>query len=163
METLESELRRSLRYHRPLSVGMVDIDRFKRVNDDYGHLAGDAILKRVASRLKEGLRATDSIGRYGGEEFLFILPETELEEATIVAEKLRSSIADLTDLEEAPDLRITVSIGLAAVDHVGAGAPTANSLIQDADFALLDAKRTGRNRVIVGPTDRPPSAGSHTA
>lgn len=163
MEALDSELRRSLRYHRPLSVGMVDIDRFKRVNDDYGHLAGDAILKRVAGRLKEGLRATDSIGRYGGEEFLFILPETGLDEAWVVAEKLRSSIAGLTDLDEAPDLRITVSIGLATVDHFGTEAPTANSLIRDADFGLLDAKRTGRNRVIVGPTDRPSTAGSHTA
>jgi len=152
IETLGVELQRSLRYQRPLSVGMVDIDRFKRVNDSYGHLAGDAMLKHVADALKAGLRATDSIGRYGGEEFLFILPETDLEEGRIVAEKLRAAIGDLdSPLEEAPEARVTVSIGLAAIDHDDREDPSATKLIMEADKALLEAKRTGRNRVITGP------------
>jgi len=152
IEKLGAELQRSLRYERPLSVGMVDIDRFKRVNDSYGHLAGDALLKHVAHELKAGLRATDSIGRYGGEEFLFILPETELEEGRVVAEKLRTAIIDLASpLEEAPEARVTVSIGLAEVDLDDREGQTATKLILEADNALLEAKRTGRNRVITGP------------
>lgn len=164
MEVLDAELQRSLRYRRPLSVGMVDIDRFKRVNDQYGHLAGDTLLKHIAQELQNGLRTTDSIGRYGGEEFLFILPETELEEAWVVAEKLRGAIKNLTDLlDEAPDLQITVSIGLAAIDHNASKTPTATDLIQESDLGLLEAKRLGRNRVIAGSADRSPSAGTHSA
>ncbi len=152
MEKLGAELQRSLRYRRPLSVGMVDIDRFKRVNDSYGHLAGDAMLKHVAHELRAELRATDSIGRYGGEEFLFILPETDLDEGRVVAEKLRAAIDNLeSPLEEAPEARVTVSVGLATVDHDDSEVPSVNRLIRQADLALLEAKRAGRNRVITGP------------
>jgi diguanylate cyclase (GGDEF)-like protein len=152
IEKLTAELQRSSRYKRPLSVGMVDIDRFKRVNDNYGHLVGDAMLKHVAHTLKAELRATDSIGRYGGEEFLFILPETDIDEGSVVAEKLRAAIDNLeSPLEEAPDARVTVSVGLSAVDHDDTEAPTATKLILGADLALLEAKRAGRNRVITGP------------
>lgn len=159
IKVLETELQRTVRYKRPLSVGMVDIDRFKRVNDRHGHLAGDALLKHIAQELRDGLRATDSIGRYGGEEFLFLLPETEFEEALIVAEKLRVAIEGLTNvLDEAPDLRITVSIGLSTVDHDDPEEPTTTKLILEADLALLDAKRTGRNRVVAGPADGSPTA-----
>jgi len=151
IEALDTELQRSLRYHRPLSVGMVDIDRFKRVNDSLGHLAGDALLQRVAHALRDSLRATDSIGRYGGEEFLFFLPETEMNEAWVVAEKLRSAVEQLTNLhDDAPDLRVTVSVGVATVDHDQPESPTTTQLILEADCGLLEAKRTGRNRVIAG-------------
>lgn len=164
MKKLEAELQRSQRYRRPLSVGMADIDRFKRVNDRYGHLAGDTVLKQIASRLASGLRSTDLIGRYGGEEFLFILPETALEEALLVAEKLRTAIETLEcPLEEAPNLKITVSIGLAAVDHERDEPQTATQLIREADRGLLDAKRTGRNRVVIGFADENAAAGAGTA
>ena len=152
IEKLGVELQRSLRYHRPLSVGMVDIDRFKRVNDEYGHLAGDAMLKQVASTLEEHLRTTDAIGRYGGEEFLFILPESDLEEARLVAEKLRVAIEHLeSPVGEAPGATVTVSIGVASVDHADLEAISVTDLIAEADNALLEAKRSGRNRVVASP------------
>lgn len=152
LKNLAAELQRALRYGRPLAVGMVDIDFFKRVNDSFGHLTGDALLKQIARHLQEGLRATDSIGRYGGEEFLFVLPETSLDGALSVAEKLRSSIETLEHpIEESPALRITVSIGLAALDPGAETAPSLTDLIAEADSNLLIAKRTGRNRVVAGP------------
>jgi diguanylate cyclase (GGDEF)-like protein len=152
IDKLAAELQRSTRYGRPLSVGMVDIDHFKRINDSYGHLAGDALLKHVARELDNGLRTTDSIGRYGGEEFLFVLPETDLESAMVVAEKLRSAIDDMeSPLDDEPGARVTVSIGLASVDHEGCDEMTAEHMILLADQALLEAKRTGRNKVVSGP------------
>lgn len=152
VERLDDELQRARRYKRPLSVGMVDIDHFKRINDSFGHLAGDALLKHVAQELEAGLRATDAIGRYGGEEFLFVLPETEMEDAGFVAEKLRAAIDELeSPLDDAPDARVTVSIGLAAVDHEDPTGITGEKMILLADNALLEAKRAGRNRVISGP------------
>jgi len=152
IDKLVAELQRSTRYGRPLSVGMVDIDHFKRINDSYGHLAGDALLKHVARELDNGLRTTDSIGRYGGEEFLFVLPETDLESARVVAEKLRSAIDDMeSPLDDEPGARVTVSIGLASVDHEGCDEMTAEHMILLADQALLEAKRTGRNKVVSGP------------
>ncbi len=92
LEVLEKELQRAVRYGRPLTVGMADLDHFKQINDRYGHLTGDALLKRVAVALASGLRSADSVGRYGGEEFLFVLPETELEGAAVVAEKIRGLV-----------------------------------------------------------------------
>ena len=152
IDKLSAELQRSLRYRRPLSVGMVDIDRFKTVNDRFGHLAGDAMLKHVARELQSELRTTDSIGRYGGEEFLFILPETVLNEARIVAEKLRVAVEGLdSPVDEAPGARVTVSIGVASIDHEGIESITTIDLIAEADRALLEAKRSGRNRVVASP------------
>ena len=89
LEILDQELERADRYDRPLTVGMADLDHFKEVNDRYGHLAGDTLLKQVAEVLAGGLRSTDAVGRYGGEEFLIVLPETDLAGARVVADKLR--------------------------------------------------------------------------
>lgn len=162
MEILEAELQRAIRYGRPLSVGMVDIDRFKRVNDRYGHLAGDALLKHVANELKASLRKTDAIGRYGGEEFLFVLPETAIDEAVVVAEKLRRAIEHMASpLDEAPGLHLAVSVGLSCVDHEDTEPPTTTELILEADLGLLEAKKTGRNRVVVGSMKRSTAAGSN--
>ena len=149
LKTLVAELQRAERYARPLSVGMVDVDFFKSVNDSFGHLTGDALLKQIARRLQDGLRATDSIGRYGGEEFLFVLPETTLDGARKVAEKLRASIESLEQpIEEAPDLRVTVSIGIAAIGPEAGPTASLTELIATADANLLEAKRSGRNRVV---------------
>lgn len=149
LAALERELHRARRYRRPLTVGMVDIDFFKGVNDRYGHLAGDALLKRVARTLAEGLRSSDSIGRYGGEEFLFFLPETDLNGAVQVAEKLRRNVEEIRDaVESAPEARVTVSIGLSQLDHGDDRAANVLAMVDAADRSLLRAKRCGRNRVV---------------
>lgn len=153
LEALDIEIERASRYGRPLTVGMIDLDHFKKVNDTWGHLAGDAMLQRVAGEIKIYLRSTDQIGRYGGEEFLFFLPETDLEQGAQVAEKLRAALENLpSPVLEAPDLHITASIGLAALQVGAEPAPTAIDLIRAADNALLRGKDTGRNRVVVATT-----------
>ncbi|MCD4749328.1 MAG: diguanylate cyclase [Thermoanaerobaculales bacterium] len=150
LEALDGEINRASRYHRPLTVGMVDLDHFKRVNDSWGHLAGDAILQKVAGVLQENLRSTDRIGRYGGEEFLFILPETTMNEGLSVADKLRQALEDMNSpVEEASELRVTASIGLAELKHGdNEHPPGARDLIAAADSALLMAKHRGRNLVV---------------
>ncbi len=149
LEALDVEIERASRYERPLTVGMIDLDHFKAVNDTWGHLAGDAMLQRVATEIKNCLRSTDQIGRYGGEEFLFFLTETDLETGVRVAEKLRVSIENLpSPVFEAPDLHITASIGLTDLPEDFDSPPTATDLIRAADGALLQAKGAGRNRVV---------------
>jgi diguanylate cyclase (GGDEF)-like protein len=146
-EVLEKELHRALRYQRPLTIGMADLDHFKRVNDTHGHLAGDMLLKRVSVALAAGLRGTDSIGRYGGEEFLLVLPETVIDGATAVAEKVRHLVEETaTTMDDGSEVRLTISIGLASISDVQ-GPVTAASLLAVADRALYRAKEAGRNRV----------------
>jgi diguanylate cyclase (GGDEF)-like protein len=152
LATLDQELERAVRYQRPLSVGMADLDHFKRVNDTHGHLTGDALLKRVAQTLASGLRSTDALGRYGGEEFFFVLPETDLDGAAQVAEKLRRNVELLQDpVEGAEGLSVTISIGLAELTAGGITPVTGEALIAAADRKLLEAKRAGRNRVMPDP------------
>lgn len=151
LDALEREVQRADRYRRPLTVGMADIDRFKSVNDLHGHLAGDALLKRVAHTLKATLRSSDAIGRYGGEEFLFFLPETDLAGGVSVAEKLRHSVEALRDpVEGAEGMRVTISVGLAELD-LSDDLPSVEDVIAAADANLLAAKREGRNRVVPPP------------
>lgn len=146
LELLEQEVDRARRYRRPLSVGFADLDHFKTINDGFGHLAGDAILRQVAHALASGLRRSDAIGRYGGEEFLLIFPETDLEGAITVAEKLRSRIEGLCPvLDDGRSIEVRISIGLAGFDS---GARSATALIDAADQALYRAKERGRNRVV---------------
>jgi len=148
LEELDLELNRALRYHRPLALALADLDHFKAVNDRHGHLAGDLLLKRAAQALAAPLRATDAVGRFGGEEFLVVLPETDLAGAVAVAEKLRQTVADLAvELDDGTLLKVTVSIGLAAVDAEAEWSPTALELLAEADRALYRAKGAGRNRV----------------
>lgn len=143
-EVAEAELERSRRYETPLSLLMLDIDRFKEVNDAHGHRAGDRVLQQLARTCLEVLRSVDVVGRVGGEEFAILLPETSLEGAVEVAERLREAVA-LAEVarEEGVPLRITVSIGVAML----AGTVNLDTLLSQADAALYDAKRTGRNRV----------------
>lgn len=150
LEALEVEIERASRYKRPLTVGMIDLDHFKTVNDTWGHLSGDAMLQKVAAELKGCLRTTDQIGRYGGEEFLFFLTETDLETGVWVAEKLRAAIEHLpSPVVEAPDLHITASIGLTELQLGTDPPPTATDLIRAADGALYQGKEAGRNRVVI--------------
>jgi diguanylate cyclase (GGDEF)-like protein len=146
LEQLERELERALRYGRPLTLAMADLDYFKGVNDRYGHLAGDTLLKAIAQAVAAGVRSTDLIGRYGGEEFLLVLPETDIAGAASVAEKIRTLVQKTAvPMDDGSLVRVTISIGLAAVsDHEK---PTARHLIAAADRSLYEAKNSGRNRV----------------
>ena len=135
---------RAERTGEPLSALMIDLDHFKRVNDERGHLVGDSVLRAVAGALAAGVRKTDRCARYGGEEFVVLLPSSPKADALAVAEKLRASVAAL-----APDgISVTVSIGVASLP---ADAPTAERLLDAADQALLAAKRAGRDRVVAAP------------
>jgi diguanylate cyclase (GGDEF)-like protein len=145
---LRREIDRARRYERPLSIAMVDVDRFKAVNDVLGHVAGDLILREVAVQLGEGLRSTDVLGRYGGEEFLALLPETDHKLARKVAERMRLAVARHNVQIEGRAVGVTVSIGLASLEDLPAGVePTPERLIEAADRSLYEAKRAGRNRI----------------
>lgn len=144
-EQLEREFERSKRHGHPFSVFLMDIDHFKLVNDTYGHGVGDRVLVSVASALTETIRSTDSVGRYGGEEFLVVAPETSAAQARILGERLRCHVAQVTDAEpDAPE--VTVSIGIASSDVVHAN--RYDEMIEMADNALYEAKDAGRNRCI---------------
>jgi diguanylate cyclase (GGDEF)-like protein len=151
LEILDREWSRSQRYARPLAVALADLDLFKSVNDEHGHLAGDLVLQRVAAELRSLLRETDFIGRYGGEEFLYVLPETTLEGGRQFAEKVRQRIERLEiATESGRAVRVTVSIGVAAREgERDDGRARARALLAAADEALYAAKRDGRNRVTV--------------
>lgn len=142
---LETELVRMRRGESSLSILLADLDHFKRVNDGHGHLAGDAALREAASRLNRSSRVYDSIGRYGGEEFLVVLPDCDEEQATSVAERHRARIAGSSISVRGTKLRMSVSIGVATASE--SGLPSASLLIQAADDALYQAKANGRNRV----------------
>ncbi len=141
---LFSEVQRCERLRGRLTACMVDVDHFKNVNDRYGHATGDEVLKGVAAGLKAQLRSIDELGRFGGEEFLLLLPGTSADEALICAERLRAAVAALPLLPEA-GARVTVSIGLAEF----APGDTPATLVERADRALYRAKRGGRDRVVV--------------
>ena len=144
MELLEAEIQRTTRYERDLSVMIVDIDHFKRVNDSYGHIVGDAVLRKVAQVLRKAVRRSDTVGRYGGEEFVIILPETPLEKALMLAEKLRKQIAAAAVKHEGQKLNaVTVSIGVAQYDEDS----SVDHLINRSDQWLYKAKENGRNQV----------------
>jgi diguanylate cyclase (GGDEF)-like protein len=149
---LGEELARSLRYGHRLSLLMLDIDYFKRVNDSYGHLAGDQVLRRLPELIRRQLRVNDLPCRYGGEEFGVILPETGAEQALEVAERIRNGIAGIPiELPDGGSLRVTVSLGVATFSD--GGGQSAESLVSAADLALYQAKRSGRNRVCVAAGD----------
>lgn len=149
LDILSRELDRAQRHGRPLTVAMADLDHFKALNDRYGHLVGDSLLKEASRVLAEGLRSTDSIGRYGGEEFLFVLPETNLAGARVVADKVRRLVEDLeVQMEDGGEAHMTVSIGLASLEAQDDGDTlTARQLLAAADRALYEAKERGRNRI----------------
>jgi len=135
----------SQRYQRPLSLAMIDIDFFKKVNDTYGHAVGDEVLKIVSKRYADSVRSTDLVARYGGEEFAVMMPETELDDAIAFAEKIRALIEDTPIETQAGPLQATVSLGVSSVPHTKIH--SSKELIVAADKALYRAKRNGRNQV----------------
>lgn len=144
LDKLELEIRKSKSFKVPTSLMMIDIDRFKYINDTYGHLAGDIVLKRVSQILREGIRAKDILGRYGGDEFVICLPETSFDEAVNIAERLRSKIECVTIKQGSFEINVTASFGIAAYD-CGAN-EDADSLISRADKNMYKAK-VKRNNV----------------
>jgi diguanylate cyclase (GGDEF)-like protein len=145
------ELSRSTRTRNAAALAIVDIDHFKRVNDTYGHLVGDRVLKAVAGTLTGQLRDYDRAGRFGGEEFVLLLAQTNEEDAVKIAERLRQHIGELSvpidDRQEAPRVQVTISIGVSAMERDDPRELT--DLLAAADSALYRAKQTGRNRVCV--------------
>lgn len=148
---VDTEWERCRRYGRPLSLVMMDLDHFKRLNDEHGHLVGDEVLRAVARAVEGVLRSTDTAYRYGGEELVMLFRETGLEEATAAAERLRGAVGSVT-LPDSPPLRVTASAGV-ATRHTGM--VHHNDLVAEADEALYDAKRRGRDRVVTarGPSE----------
>jgi diguanylate cyclase (GGDEF)-like protein len=144
-EALLREIARAQRYGHPFALVMFDVDHFKRVNDSYGHLAGDTVLKHVARRVQEKVRANDVVARLGGEEFAVLLPETELAGARTFAEKLRHLIA--SDTIDACGTRLGVTVSLGVAQYLPS-MTSPEAFIQAADERLYDAKRAGRNRVV---------------
>jgi len=145
MESLEREIPRARRHERPLSMVMFDIDHFKNVNDSFGHLAGDYVLKELAGVVKSRLRPDDILGRYGGEEFAVILPETDLQGAGAIAEELRILVETHTFVFEGENMNVTVSFGASQLQE---GWDVLN-FIKVADERLYEAKRGGRNAVVI--------------
>ncbi len=145
-EILRDEVRRSARYHHPLSVLMFDVDSFKSFNDTYGHPQGDRLLCKVAEVLENSIRNVDFVGRYGGEEFIIVLPETAKEDACMLAERIRYAIEveAVVEIEQVYVSR-TVSVGVASYPDDGLNV---QDLVKRADAALYTAKRTGKNRVM---------------
>jgi two-component system, cell cycle response regulator len=145
-ELLHEEIERSKRTGDSIAVAMVDLDRFKKVNDTYGHPTGDVVLYETAEILRDTAREVDMVGRYGGEEFIAILPGTPEENAAQFAERVRQRVEEHVYRDDATEIRMTTSAGVAA--YPSAAVPDADALLKRADEALYRAKETGRNQVI---------------
>ena len=152
MQLMEREILRSQRSAAPLAVILLDIDNFKAFNDMYGHLAGDVVLREVARLLRETARTSDVVGRFGGEEFLIVLPETPIENAYVFAERLRNVVEEYgqNKLTQYPDRPPTISIG---VGSVNSETDTPESALDRVDRALYASKAAGRNRVCLSLSD----------
>ncbi|HEU0302183.1 MAG TPA: diguanylate cyclase [Longimicrobium sp.] len=155
-ELLHDEFERSARTGESIAVVMMDLDRFKAVNDTYGHPTGDVILYETAQIIKDTAREIDSVGRYGGEEFIAILPETDEEPAANFAERVRTAVEEHVFRDGATEVRMTVSCGVASVTAAGVDSPEA--LLKAADEALYQAKHGGRNQVVRASQAASPTA-----
>lgn len=142
--TLEREVGLAQRHEQPLSILILDIDLFKNVNDNFGHAAGDCVLKDIVSQLNQCCRDTDATYRYGGEEFIIILNKTEQKGASVMAERIRQRIEETTTTYNDHSISITISIGVAALNEKD----SVDSFFNRADKALYKAKKTGRNQVV---------------
>lgn len=151
----EQELSRCQRGAKPMAVAMIDLDHFKKVNDTFGHLQGDQVLREIAERLGRTLRNEDVVGRYGGEEFVVALPECDTADARQVAERLREAICGhpVTRLDGEGEIPVTGSIGVTSV--ITPPWPGAEEILARADHALFRAKHAGRNRVVVASFGEP--------
>jgi two-component system, cell cycle response regulator len=145
-DRLRQEIQRAVRHHRPLSVAMIDVDRFKAVNDQHGHLVGDELLAWVGHALRELARTTDIVGRIGGDEFIVLMPDTNPAAAVNQAIRLRHALPG-----SAP-VPVTLSVGIAGLDR---NEPTAEGLLRAADSSLYEIKRSGRDGIGLQETERP--------
>jgi diguanylate cyclase (GGDEF)-like protein len=165
MEKIESEINRSLRHGSPVSLLMIDIDHFKQVNDSYGHAVGDQVLQTFGKTLRDSCRVYDVPGRYGGEEFCVVLPETRMGYTPVVAERIRARLAETPTIIGDESIIVTASIGAAGLDSPPEdGILSPSALIDRADRALYTAKSRGRNRVEMWDTpllDLPPDTVNH--
>ncbi len=153
MELFDLEFSRSRRYNLELSIIIFDIDNFKRINDEYGHLQGDRVLRKIAELVKDEIRGYDVFARYGGEEFILMLPQTPIDGARQVAEKIREKI-DKHHFEGLPPDKVTISIGISsfAVGQYG----SVDAFIHAADDALYTAKASGKNCVVLAEAEERP-------
>ena len=154
-EQLPKELKRAIRYNHPISLVMIDIDHFKRVNDTYGHQAGDEVLKELVRSINRLIRSDiDWVARYGGEEFLVVFPETDFERAVVLAERLCRAISQKTIQIKEEEIRITASFGVSGfTSSTSLKEVSYEAMISLADKSLYQAKEEGRNRVIGRPID----------
>jgi len=150
IDSLIKEISRSGRERKPLCIAMLDIDHFKAINDTYGHVAGDKVLKEVVSRAKAGLRPYDIIGRFGGEEFVIGIVNTDQEKSIEITERIRKNICEMPFRVERKNLNVSVSIGLTNITPPEIIDPNGvlDEMIKIADDALYEAKETGRNKVV---------------
>jgi diguanylate cyclase (GGDEF)-like protein len=146
LNLLAAEIERANRYERPLAIALIDIDHFKRVNDTHGHAVGDEVLRHVASVLRDNVRSVDSLGRYGGEEFLLVMPETDVDGALASCENLRRLVAR-TELALAEELQIRVTISAGITGGTGTGSLEIDRLLREADTALYTSKALGRDQL----------------
>jgi diguanylate cyclase (GGDEF)-like protein len=141
---LEREMARCSRYERHLALAMLDVDHFKQLNDTYGHLAGDHVLRKMAQAISRRIRREELFARYGGEEFALVLPETDIERALVVGEDIRQLVEDQVFVFDEEEIRATLSVGIAPMH----GEREPHEFIKHADEALYCAKHGGRNRVV---------------
>jgi diguanylate cyclase (GGDEF)-like protein len=167
LDTLQKEVDRWRRSAIPLAILIIDVDHFKRVNDTYGHLVGDRVLQEVVDRIGSSIRSYDALGRFGGEEFLVVLPGTDARLASEIGDRLRNTVAAAAVPSTSGNVAITVSLGCVALGEPDTGtAPlTAEDLLHCADAALYRAKAAGRNRIETAIASHaadtnPPSAGT---
>jgi diguanylate cyclase (GGDEF)-like protein len=146
METIDKEVNRAQRHNHSFSCLVIDIDHFKKYNDTYGHLAGDEVLRKLASVFTDSIRSSDYAARYGGEEFIIILPETGAEQGVETAERIRHKVAEEKFGAEGESIKVTISVGVASYPENG---EDGESVIREADTVLYEAKELGRNRVLL--------------
>ena len=143
----ETEIKRSFRYKKPLTLLMLDLDFFKKINDSCGHKAGDHVLEEVSTIFQASIRDIDLLGRYGGEEFIMLFPESDQKTSIIAAERIRKNIENTNLSFNNKILTITVSIGISTLSNYST--ESLDTLIQHADKALYKSKGTGRNRITI--------------
>lgn len=148
IEQIELEFKRSKRYNRDLSLLMLDIDHFKSVNDNYGHQVGDIVLRKISSIIINQLRDSDLAFRYGGEEFMVILPETKAEDAINVAKRMKQEIMETRHVYRNLNFKVTASIGIVSIKEMLGTFETVDDIIKKVDDNLYKAKNSGRNTII---------------
>ena len=145
-EAMENEFLRAKRYGRPLSIAILDADHFKKVNDTHGHIVGDFVLKKLATLFQQNIRREELLGRYGGEEFVVVMPEVDSSGAFQLAEKLRKTVEGTVFKSGEAELPITISVGVATLG----AEESVKAFLDTADQALYKSKEDGRNRVTIG-------------